>query len=70
MWRGGCELAMATRHLHKGQGSMPSGGKGWHHAFQTGRGKTGETGRGGGNSASLVPKEEVPGCWQRIGLNL
>lgn len=23
--------------MHKGQGSMPNGGKGWHHAFQTGR---------------------------------
>lgn len=34
---GGCELGIAATHLHKGQGSMPNGGKGWHHAFQTGR---------------------------------
>lgn len=23
--------------MHKGQGSMPNSGEGWHHAFQTGR---------------------------------
>lgn len=34
---GGCELGIAASHLHKGQGSMPNGGKGWHYAFQTGR---------------------------------
>lgn len=28
----------ALKHLHKGQGRVPSGGKGWHHASQTGRG--------------------------------
>lgn len=26
------------RHLHKGQGRLPSGGKGWHRASQNGRG--------------------------------
>lgn len=28
----------ALKHLHKGQGRVPSGGKGWHRASQTGRG--------------------------------
>lgn len=60
--------------MHKGQGSMPNGGKGWHHAFQTGReGRLErETERGGDvvNSASLVQKEEVPSCWQESRLNL
>lgn len=67
---GGCELGIAANHLHKGQGSMPNGGKGWHYAFQTGReGETQRVAGGGGglkrggivNSASLVQKEEVPG---------
>lgn len=44
---------MAMRHLHKGQGSVPSGGKGWHRAFQTGTGKTGE--RQGGAEAIVHP---------------
>lgn len=66
---------MAAKHLHKGQGSMPNGGKGWHHAFQTGiEGRLErETEREGGgvvNSASLVQKEEVPSCWQESSLNL
>lgn len=34
---GGCQIGIAAKHLHKGQGNMPDGGKGWHHAFQTGR---------------------------------
>lgn len=48
----GVELGMAAKHLHKGQGSMPNGGKGWHHAFQTGREErlVRETERGGGQS--------------------
>lgn len=67
---GGCELGIAASHLHKGQGSMPNGGKGWHYAFQTGREGSLERERDrewgwrrGGivNSASLVQKEEVPG---------
>lgn len=65
---------MAAKHLHKGQGSMPNGGKGWHHAFQTGREGRLERERqwGGGvvNSTSLVQKEEVPSCWQESRLNL
>lgn len=62
--------------MHKGQGSMPNGGKGWHHAFQTGiegrlERETESEGEGGVvNSASLVQKEEVPCCWQESGLNL
>lgn len=31
-------LGPALKHLHKGQGKVPSGGKGWHRASQTGRG--------------------------------
>lgn len=34
---GGCQIGIAAKNLHKGQGNMPDGGKGWHHAFQTGR---------------------------------
>lgn len=46
---GGCELGIAANHLHKGQGSMPNGGKGWHYAFQTGReGETQKVAGGGG----------------------
>lgn len=46
---GGCELGIAANHLHKGQGSMPNGGKGWHYAFQTGReGETQRVAGGGG----------------------
>lgn len=67
---------MAAKHLHKGQGIMPNGGKGWHHAFQTGREgrleRERERKRRGVvvNSASLVQKEEVPSCWQESRLNL
>lgn len=57
---------------------MPNGGKGWHHAFQTGREGSLERETRGGvgwvggivNSASLVQKEEVPSCWQQSRLNL
>lgn len=54
---------------------MPDGGKGWHHAFQTGREERLEREKGGGgggavHSASLVQKEEVPSCWQESRLNL
>lgn len=38
----GCDLGMAVKHLHKGQGRVPGSGKGWHHASQTGRGATEE----------------------------
>ena len=34
---GGCELGMVANHLHKGQGSVPGGGRGWHEASKTGR---------------------------------
>lgn len=38
----GCDLGMAVKHLHKGQGKVPGSGKGWQHASQTGRGATEE----------------------------
>lgn len=45
---GGCQIGIAAKHLHKGQGNMPDGGKGWHHAFQTGREERLEREKGGG----------------------
>lgn len=44
---GGCQIGIAAKHLHKGQGNMPDGGKGWHHAFQTGREERLEREKGG-----------------------
>lgn len=69
---GGCQIGIAEKHLHKGQGNMPNGGKGWHPAFQTGREERLEREKEGGvvHSASLVQKEEVPSCWQESRLNL
>lgn len=43
---GGCELGMVAKHLHKGQGIMPNGGKGWASRLSDWQiGRTGERGR-------------------------
>lgn len=52
---GGCQIGIAAKHLHKGQGNMPDGGKGWHHAFQTGREERLEREKGRGVQSIVHP---------------